>query len=189
MKKQIWMAAVSAGALMLSACADPSPTKKSSSDDNGSSVATSGIKASQQGLPDQSKLGEADESSADEMGRDADEYARFKAEQAGDSSLGASVDQNTTPPIAVSVEMEIDNDGDMHPNIYIKSLSDNIKILDVVLNRGNCNMNLLNKGRMPFDLVYGQRTWDRAWDNNSGRACSVSEVLVQTDRGSFSFNF
>jgi uncharacterized protein len=130
--------------------------------------------------------------SADEMAREADELARFKGEQQErENSYNASQSQGSIP-IAVSVETDfkIDENGtDEYRDVYIKSLVDNVKINDVILNRGNCNMNLLHKGRMPFNLVYGQRTWDRAWDNSSGRYCSVSEVLVKTDKGSFTFNF
>lgn len=188
MKKQILIAAVSAGVLILSACAEPSPSKTPLSDENDGSVNESEVNTSQQDAPDQSVASETDGSGGDEMESDGDEYEAIQEIDANSDAVAKSSNQ---PPIAVSVEtkFEIDEYGtDEHRDVYIKSLVDNVTINDVILNRGNCNMNLLNKGRMPFNLVYGQRTWDRAWDNSSGRYCSVSEVEVKTDKGSFTFN-
>ena len=105
--------------------------------------------------------------------------------------VNSEIDRNVkTISVTVETDFEIDEYGTSeYRDVYIKSLVDNVTINDVILNRGNCNMNRLHKGTMPFNLVYGQRAWDRAWDNSSGRYCSVSEVEVKTNKGSFTFNF
>lgn len=187
MKKHIWIAAVSAGVLMLSACADPAPSKKSSSGENDSSVATSGVRTSEQDSPDQSGASEADASGVDEMGRDADEYARFKAEQESNSSSGGSAEKNTAPPIAVRVEIDIDDDGDTHQVAILKSLVDGIEIRDVSINRGNCQSVFF--GNNAYSLEFGQTVRGRVIDKRNGQPCSISEVSVRTDQGFFTFPF
>lgn len=185
MKKHIWIAAVCAGALMLSACADPAPSQKSSSDDNDGSVNTSELKTSQQDMSDQSEASEAD--GVDEMAREADEFARFKGEQQErENSNNASQSQKSVP-IAVRVEIDIDDDGDTHQVAILKSLVDGIEIREVSINRGNCQSVFF--GNNAYSLEFGQTVRGRVIDKRNGQPCSISEVSVRTDQGFFTFPF
>lgn len=64
------------------------------------------------------------------------------------------------------------------PVVYITSITDQITIKDVVVNRGNCQGTSYAKSKLPKMLKYGQKT-----DFGLVAGCEVKEIKVITNIG------
>lgn len=79
------------------------------------------------------------------------------------------------------------NAGPMYAKIYVTSLSDNIVIKKIVVNRGNCKDAEATPWR-PVRLGFGSRL-DRIFVGKDGfSTCNVLEVAVETDQGNWRTN-
>jgi len=90
-------------------------------------------------------------------------------------SLIAACGKNATSPIEVSLGEKIG-----FPAVFLEAITDNVKIEDFQINRGNCNH---SSQQLPADLVFGRRLEIMAF------GCNVKEVSVKTDHGDFTYSF
>jgi hypothetical protein len=69
------------------------------------------------------------------------------------------------------------------PIVYITSITDQITIKDVTVNRGNCQGTSYAKSKLPKVLKYGQQA-----DFGLMAGCKVKEIKVITNMGERTFN-
>lgn len=74
---------------------------------------------------------------------------------------------------------------DLYRTVSITSTVDEVKITDVIINRGNCQT-ISNKKQLPVKLKFGQKL---DWLITRNLCGDVLEAEIQTDLGDWTFNF
>lgn len=100
----------------------------------------------------------------------------------------------SSPPIQVKITSEYNESWKYYyPRVWIISLSDDITIKDVLVNKGNCKYKnqdvVFRNGKMkvidklPKHLIYGKNV-----SINLGSNCNVLKIDIFTDVGDFTYN-
>jgi hypothetical protein len=125
----------------------------------------------------------------DEMGRNVEEYARFKNEQQERKNSYNSYN----PPINLSIKSEyVENSRRNRWWLVIQSNQDKIRIENLIINRGNCSKDdwaSFGTYPLPFDLEFGKIIKYELGAPNTTYFCDVYEVKIITDTGIFNFSF
>lgn len=103
------------------------------------------------------------------------------------STLLLSGCSDSEPAVNVEVQTLTDRSfmgGVTVPVVWFSAIADEVTVEDVIVNRGNCKMTAYAKSRFPHTLLYGQKA-----DAGFTAGCSVSEVEIVTNEGSWTFNF